>query len=43
MAKNVYLDTKITFYNARELSYTLNWLWTMLLPLFLVLVYIEEF
>ena len=32
-----------TFYNARELSYTLNWLWTILLPLFLVLVYIEEF
>ena len=32
-----------TFYDARELSYTLKWLWTMLLPLFLVLVYIEEF
>ncbi len=32
-----------TFYDARELSYTLKWLWTMLLPLFLELVYIEEF
>ena len=29
-----------TFYNARELSYTLKWPWTMLLALFLVLVYI---
>ena len=32
-----------TFHDARELSYTLKWLWTVLLPLFLVLVYIEEF
>ena len=29
---------KSTFYNARELSYNLNWPWTMLLALFLVLV-----
>ena len=32
-----------TFYNERKLSFTLKWLWTMLLPLFLVLVYIEKF
>ena len=32
-----------TFYDARELSYTLKWLWTMLLALLLVLVYIGQF
>ena len=32
-----------TFYDARELSYTLKWLWTMLLALLLVLVYIGRF
>ena len=29
-----------TFYDARKLSYTLKWPWTMLLALFFVLVYI---
>ena len=39
-----YISTpRSTFHDARELSYTLKWLWTVLLPLFLVLVYIEEF
>ena len=32
-----------TLYDARELSYTLKWLWTKLLALFLVLVYIKWF
>ena len=32
-----------TFYDVRELSYTLKWLWTMLLALLLVLVYIGRF
>ena len=31
-----------TFYNETILSYTLKWLWTMLLPLFLVLVYMGQ-
>ncbi len=34
---------RTTFYDARELSYTLKWLWTMLLALLLVLVYIGQF
>ena len=32
-----------TFYNERKLSCTLKWLWTKLLALFLVLLYIEQF
>ena len=32
-----------TFYHARELSYIRKWPWTMLLALFLVLVYIRQF
>ena len=32
-----------TFYNVRELSYTLKWAWTLLLALLLVLVYIGQF
>ena len=32
-----------TFYDTRELSYTLKWPWTMLLTLLLVLVYIWQF
>ncbi len=41
MVKNIYLDTKINLYDARELGYTLKWLWTMLCALFLV--YIRQF
>ena len=32
-----------TFYDVRELSYTLKWPWTLLLALLLVLVYIGQF
>ena len=40
----IYMWTqRSTFYDARELSYTLKWPWTMLLTLLLVLVYIWQF
>ena len=39
MVKNVYLDTKINLYDAREMIYIWKWPWTML-ALLLLLVYI---
>ena len=41
--KTYIMTPSSTFYDARKLSYTLKWPWTMLLKLFLLLVYIEEF
>ena len=38
MVKNI-----STFYDVRELSYTLKWPWTLMLALLLVLVYIGQF
>ena len=32
-----------TFYDARKLSYTLKWPWTMSLAMLVVLVYISQF
>ena len=43
MIKTYIWTPRSIFYYARELSYTLKWPWTMLLKLFLLLVYIEEF
>ena len=42
-SKTYIWTARSTFYDARELSYTLKWLWTMLLALLLVLVYIGRF
>ena len=42
-SKTYILALRSTFYYVRELSYTLKWLWTLLLASFMVFGYIEQF